>query len=169
MPTSRRGPRASKEAKAKERFAEIGSAYEIIGDEKKRAAFDRGEIDAEGKPRNQGFEGFGGAGRRTRTRQGGGAGFQHFDFDFGGADLNRGAAGGGIDPDILAELFGAQGAALARTARRGEDVAVSATVPLAMAASGGSAIRPPPAARPLGRRRRLSGRRRRPGLGAARP
>src|ERR1700722_20013505 len=114
-------PDQSKELKAKDKFAEIGAAYEIVGDEKKRAAFDRGEIDAEGKPRNQGFEGFGGAGRRTRTRQGGGAGFQHFDFDFGGADLNRGAAGGGIDPDILAELFGAQGAARARTARRGED------------------------------------------------
>jgi DnaJ-class molecular chaperone len=133
-------PDQSKEAKAKEKFAEIGSAYEIVGDEKKRGAFDRGEIDAEGKPRNQGFEGFAGAGRRSRTRQGGGAGFQHFDFDFGGGDFNRGAAGGaGIDPDILAELFGAQGAARARTPRRGEDVAVAATVPLAMAATGGSA------------------------------
>jgi DnaJ-class molecular chaperone len=130
-------PDQSKEPKAKEKFAEIGSAYEIVGDEKKRAAFDRGEIDAEGKPRNQGFEGFAGA-RRSRTRQGGGAGFQHFDFDFGGSDLGRGGAAG-IDPDILSELFGAQGAARARTARRGEDVSVSATVPLATAAAGGSA------------------------------
>ena len=32
------------------------------GDEKKRAAFDRGEIDAEGKPRHPGFEGFGAGG-----------------------------------------------------------------------------------------------------------
>jgi DnaJ-class molecular chaperone len=129
-------PDQSKEAKAKEKFAEIGSAYEIVGDEKKRAAFDRGEIDAEGKPRSQGFEGFANAGRRSRTRQGANSGFQHFDFDFGGADINRGA---GIDPDILAELFGAQGAARARTPRRGEDVTVAATVPLTMAASGGSA------------------------------
>jgi DnaJ-class molecular chaperone len=131
-------PDQSKEPKAKERFAEIGSAYEIIGDEKKRAAFDRGEIDAEGKPRSQGFEGFGGfggGGRRTRTRAGAGA--QHFEFDFGGADLGRGA--GGIDPDILAELFGAQPRGGARAPQRGEDVAVNATVPLAMAASGGSA------------------------------
>ena len=34
------------------------SAYEILGDKEKRAQFDRGEIDAEGKPRFQGFEGF---------------------------------------------------------------------------------------------------------------
>ena len=35
-------PDQSKEPKAKERFAEVGSAYEILGDDKKRAAFDRG-------------------------------------------------------------------------------------------------------------------------------
>src|SRR5712672_606268 len=46
--------------KAASRFSEINSANEIIGDEDKRKAFDRGEIDAEGKPRFQGFEGFGG-------------------------------------------------------------------------------------------------------------
>ncbi|MGL5734539.1 MAG: DnaJ domain-containing protein, partial [Beijerinckiaceae bacterium] len=44
--------------KAKERFAELNAAYEILGDKKKRGQFDRGEIDAEGKPRFQGFEGF---------------------------------------------------------------------------------------------------------------
>src|SRR3984957_8495446 len=80
-------PDQSKEAKAKEKFAEIGSAYEIVGDEKKRAAFDRGEIDAEGKPRNQGFEGFGGAGRRARSSAG--PGYQHFEFDFGDGGANR--------------------------------------------------------------------------------
>ena len=42
--------------KAKERFAEIGQAYEILGDEKQRGAFDRGEIDAEGKPRFAGLK-----------------------------------------------------------------------------------------------------------------
>src|ERR1700721_2442861 len=52
-------PDQSKEPKAKERFAEVGSAYEILGDDKKRKAFDRGEIDAEGKPRAPNFEGFG--------------------------------------------------------------------------------------------------------------
>ena len=32
--------------KAKEKFAEANAAYEILGDEKKRGQFDRGEIDA---------------------------------------------------------------------------------------------------------------------------
>ena len=130
-------PDQSKEPKAKERFAEISSAYEIVGDEKKRGAFDRGEIDAEGKPRHQGFEGFGGA-PRGRARPGGAGGFQHFDFDLGGGEFRGGAGAAGIDPDILAELFGAQGGARARAAQRGEDVAVTATVPLATAAAGGS-------------------------------
>ena len=105
-------PDQSKEPKAKERFAEIGSAYEILGDEKKRAAFDRGEIDAEGKPRAPQFEGFG-AGRRG----GEGADFRNFDFDFGGGDFPPGAARG-IDPDILSEMFGDASAARARAARR---------------------------------------------------
>ena len=43
--------------KAAARFSEINSANEIIGDEDKRKQFDRGEIDAEGKPRFQGFTG----------------------------------------------------------------------------------------------------------------
>ena len=43
--------------KAAERFAELNSANEIVGDEDKRKQFDRGEIDAEGKPRFQGFPG----------------------------------------------------------------------------------------------------------------
>ena len=48
--------------KAAERFAEINTANEILGDEDKRKQFDRGEIDAEGKPRFTGFPG-GGRGR----------------------------------------------------------------------------------------------------------
>src|SRR5450432_1419859 len=78
-------PDQSKEPKAKERFAEIGQAYEIVGDEKKRQAFDRGEIDAEGKPRAPQFEGFG-AGRRGA--EGGG-----FNFDFGGGEFSGGRGG----------------------------------------------------------------------------
>lgn len=132
-------PDQSKEPKAKDKFAEIGAAYEIVGDEKKRGAFDRGEIDAEGKPRSQGFEGFANAGGRSRAGRGAESGFQNFDFDVGGGGFNRGANGAGIDPDILAELFGAQAGGRARGPQRGEDVAVIATVPLALAAAGGSA------------------------------
>src|SRR5579863_9655413 len=75
-------PDQSKEPRAKERFAEIGSAYEIVGDAAKRAAFDRGEIDAEGKPRAPQFEGFG-FGPGAGARPGGGADFRNFSFSFG--------------------------------------------------------------------------------------
>ncbi|TIW16585.1 MAG: J domain-containing protein, partial [Mesorhizobium sp.] len=34
--------------KAKERFSAANQAYEIVGDAKTRAAYDRGEIDADG-------------------------------------------------------------------------------------------------------------------------
>lgn len=89
--------------KAQDRFSELNSAYEILGDETKRKQFDRGEIDAEGKPRFQGFEGMGGRGGRA-----GG-----FEFNFGqGSGSPFGRAGGGeagFDPsDIFSSLFGEQ-------------------------------------------------------------
>ncbi|KQU50153.1 molecular chaperone DnaJ [Bosea sp. Leaf344] len=88
--------------KAQDRFAELNGAYEILGDETKRKQFDRGEIDAEGKPKFQGFEGFGGAGRGGRA---GG-----FEFNFGqggGSPFGRGGAEAGFDPsDIFGSLFG---------------------------------------------------------------
>jgi DnaJ-class molecular chaperone len=119
-------PDQSKEPKAKERFAEIGQAYEIIGDEKKRAAFDRGEIDAEGKPRAPQFEGFG-AGP-------GGGDFRNFHFDFGSGDLGGGR---NFDADILSEMLGGGLGRRARGPAKGEDVAVSVSVPLAQVATGG--------------------------------
>jgi len=122
-------PDQSKESRAKERFAEIGSAYEILGDEKKRGAYDRGEIDAEGKPRAPQFEGFG-FGRRP----GAGGEFHGFNFDVGGDP----AARAGFEADILSELFGGRMGGRSRASSRGEDVAVSVNVPLAMAAGGGS-------------------------------
>jgi DnaJ-class molecular chaperone len=125
-------PDQSKESRAKERFAEIGSAYEILGDEKKRAAFDRGEIDAEGKPRAPQFEGFG-FGRRPGA--GAGGEFHGFNFDVGGDP----AARAGFEADILSELFGGRMGGRGRAPNRGEDVAVSVNVPLAVAAGGGSA------------------------------
>src|SRR5271165_4399742 len=127
-------PDQSKEPRAKERFAEVGSAYEILGDEKKRKAFDRGEIDAEGKPRAPQFEGFG-FGRQPA----GSADFRSFGFDFGGGGFS--AESGGIDPDILSELFGSAGRSRNRArpqASRGEDVGVTVAVPLTTAATGGS-------------------------------
>src|SRR6202012_5740000 len=103
-------PDQSKEPKAKERFAEIGQAYEILGDEKKRGAYDRGEIDEEGKPRAPQFEGFG---------------------------PGPGAGGRQFDSDVFAELFGGAARGRSRAAAKGEDVAVAVTVPLAQVATGG--------------------------------
>jgi len=124
-------PDQSKEPRAKERFAEIGTAYEILGDEKKRGQFDRGEIDGEGKPRAPQFEGFG-FGRQP----GGSADFRGFGFDFGTGGFSAGA--GSIDQDILSELFGGRrGRARPQAAAKGEDIAVSAAVALTTIASGG--------------------------------
>src|SRR6195952_564697 len=51
-------PDANKnDPKSQARFSELNSANEILGDEAKRKQFDRGEIDADGKPRFQGFPG----------------------------------------------------------------------------------------------------------------
>jgi DnaJ-class molecular chaperone len=126
-------PDQSKEPKAKERFAEVGSAYEILGDDAKRKAFDRGEIDADGKPRAPQFEGFGFGGQ-----PGGGRGdFRNFGFDFGAGGFST--ESGSIDPDILSELFGASRTrARGQAASRGEDIGVTVAVPLATIAHGGS-------------------------------
>ena len=108
-------PDANKhDPKAATRFAEINAAYEIVGDEEKRKAFDRGEIDAEGKPRFHGFQGFGG-------QPGGGAhgpGNSHFEsFSFGPDGFQRGGRGGGFRggggggfEDILRGMFSGGGA-----------------------------------------------------------
>src|SRR5204863_7967869 len=84
-------PDANKhDPRAAARFAELNSAYEILGEDSKRKAFDRGEIDADGKPRFQGFEGFGG-GPRGFGRD---AGSESFTWGSGG--FQGGRAGGGF-------------------------------------------------------------------------
>ena len=74
------------DALVEQRFKEASSAYDLLSDKEKRAQFDRGEIDAEGKPKadfafNRAYSGGGG-------------------FGFGG--------GGGMD-DIFSDLFGGRG------------------------------------------------------------
>ncbi|WP_210497192.1 DnaJ C-terminal domain-containing protein [Microvirga antarctica] len=85
------------DVKAKDKFAELNSAYEIVGDKEKRAQFDRGEIDAEGKPRFQGFEGFG-AGRGGGRQQD----FSDFNFNAGGPFGGRRTTRG---PDPAEDIF----------------------------------------------------------------
>ena len=93
--------------KAKDRFASVNQAYEIVGDEKTRAAFDRGEIDAEGKQRFQGFESAGGDPFAGFRRRQGGPGGAHFEFRSGGPAGGQGGDpfGGGAG-DIFSQIFG---------------------------------------------------------------
>jgi DnaJ-class molecular chaperone len=120
--------RNANDPKAKDKFAEANSAYEIVGDAEKRAQFDRGEIDAEGKPKFQGFEGF------TRGAGGGqapGFDFESFSFGSGGPFGGRRAraAGGGAADDIFSHLFRSAERAQPRSAK-GDDVAAELTVSL---------------------------------------
>jgi DnaJ-class molecular chaperone len=88
------------DAKNVERFKEINAAYGIVGDAEQRARFDRGEIDANGNPRQPEFTARGGGPR-------GGAG--GFGFEYAGRP-----------EDIFADLFsgfGGFGAGPRRTAR----------------------------------------------------
>lgn len=109
---------------AKDRFAAANQAYEIVGDEKQRAAFDRGEIDAEGKPRFQGFEGaagdpFGGGFRRQQ-----GPGGSRFEFRSGRPSGDPFDGTTDIFSQIFGDTFGdARGARPGGHARqpRGED------------------------------------------------
>lgn len=91
---------------ADERFKRITAAFDLLGDKEKRAKFDRGEIDADGREQ---FRGFGGGQARGGpganpfgqggTRQ---QGFENIDLDelfggmFGGAARPGGARPGGF-------------------------------------------------------------------------
>ena len=127
------------DSKAKDRFAAANQAYEILGDEKQRAAFDRGEIDGDGKPRFEGFHpGAGGdpfAGFRRQQAGPGGPGGQRFEFRSGGDPFAGGGAG-----DIFSEIFGHNfsqraGGAGPRQAPPGHDVNVGLDVTVEEAAT----------------------------------
>src|SRR6202051_1895998 len=102
-------PDANKnDPKSAARFSGRNSANEIIGDEYKRKRCDRGEIDAEGKPR---FQGFPGGDPRARGASPGG-GFETHTFRTGGGP---GGGGGGGFEDILNSMFGGAAGRGART------------------------------------------------------
>ena len=146
-------PDANKhDPKAASRFSELNAAYEIVGDEDKRKAFDRGEIDAEGKPRFQGFEG-----ARGGPRPGGPFGGQEGVFEtftWGPEGMQRGGGGGGGGrggggfEDVLRDMFGGLGGARARSGgggfqfeqedipQPGRDLAAAVTITLEEAAKG---------------------------------
>jgi DnaJ-class molecular chaperone len=142
--------------KAQDRFAELNNAYELLSDADKKRQFDRGEIDAEGKPRFTGFEGFGGGGGRP----GGGTGtgphgetiFETFSFGRDGFQRGGGRTGqaGGPPPmddffDILSGMTGGArggrgrspfGEDFSATPPSGEDVTLTIKVPFLDAARG---------------------------------
>jgi DnaJ-class molecular chaperone len=142
-------PDANKhDPKAASRFAEINAAYEIVGDDVKRKAFDRGEIDGEGKPRFQGgFEGFGG-GQPRGARGGfdpGAGGFESFSFGTDGFQRRGAGAGGAGFEDLLRGMFGNAGRGGARAQfepedfgapQAGQDILASLTITLTDAAKG---------------------------------
>lgn len=89
-------------AKATERFKEVSAAYDIVGDPEKRGKFDRGEIDAAGQPRAQGFHRGGfrqGYGPQGGGFRGGARGPFGGTFDEGAFDARAGE-------DIFDEIFG---------------------------------------------------------------
>jgi DnaJ-class molecular chaperone len=106
-------PDANKtDPKAAQRFAELNSAYEVLGTEDKRKAFDRGEIDAEGKPKFRGFEGFGPGGPGAGFGHGGPGDFGFESYSFGPEGVRRSSGGPGGQAghtdfdELLSGMFG---------------------------------------------------------------
>lgn len=101
---------------ADERFKRITAAFDLLGDKEKRAKFDRGEIDADGREQFRGFGGGGRGGPGGHPFGQGGArqqGFENIDLDelfggmFGGGARTGGARAGGFSSrgqDVRATL-----------------------------------------------------------------
>jgi DnaJ-class molecular chaperone len=111
--------------KAKERFAEVSSAYDIVGDDDKRRAFDRGEIDADGNPTMAGFNPFGGGGR-SRAQGGPNPAFEDLfaTFTQGRGPNYRSAgfsSGGGSAEEVLKSMFGGGGPGMGADPHMGSD------------------------------------------------
>jgi DnaJ-class molecular chaperone len=87
------------DAAAEERFKRVTAAFDVLGDAEKRAKYDSGQIDADGREQYAGFSGGGGG--------------------FGGFDFGKGARGGGgpggrasFDDLDLDSIFGQFGAGM---------------------------------------------------------
>lgn len=94
-------------ARAEQRFKEVTQAHQLLSDPVKRARFDRGEIDAEGRPRRTfPFRGFDFAGEEPSAAAAGSVFGKMFGSAFGRGP--QGAAGGTTFEDLLRR--GARGA-----------------------------------------------------------
>ncbi|WP_339630263.1 J domain-containing protein [uncultured Sneathiella sp.] len=104
------------DTKVEEKFKEISSAYHILGDEKQRARYDRGEIDENGQEKMTGFH--------QSHRGAAGAG---------------GFGGGGAADDIFSEIFGnfRGGGFRGRVPEKGRDRKFAIEIDFSEAALGG--------------------------------
>lgn len=130
------------DARSAERFQRATAAYSLLSDSKKRARFDRGEIDADGNER--GFHGFRSDGYGTddlRRGQGGRTGewpggysdpFQNP----GGPHTRRRSGDSGDDgiSDLFSEIFG--GSSRKNGTRRGADIRVAVEIEFLDSVSG---------------------------------
>lgn len=97
---------------AEDRFKRVTAAFDLLGDAEKRAKFDRGEIDADGREQFRGFGGRGAAAGNPFGQGGGGrGGFEDIDLEdifggmFGGGARAGGRGfGGGRGQDVRAQL-----------------------------------------------------------------
>ena len=95
---------------AEDRFKRITAAFDVLGDAEKKAKYDSGQIDADGREQYSGFGGAGGGGfsgfdfgkgARSGGGPGGRASFDDLDLDsifgqFGGRGRSGGFGGGGF-------------------------------------------------------------------------
>ena len=109
-----------------ERFKRVTAAFDLLGDAEKKAKFDRGEIDADGRETMRGFGG------GARGPGGPGTGF-------GGGPGGFGARFDNVDlDDILGEMFGGRGGGGRGFQARGADVRVRLEIDLEDAILGAS-------------------------------
>jgi len=104
---------------AEARFKDIAAAYDILGDEKKRARFDSGEIDASGAERQPPGREF------YRQHAEAGPGFKY--------ERRWQASGPDSGDDLFAQMFGRRGASVRA---RGSDLAYTMSVGFTEAANG---------------------------------
>jgi len=104
------------------KFKEINEAYQVLGDEKKRAQYDQFGSAFNGAGGNA--QGFGGFEDLFRQAQQGGGGGQRVEFDFGNIDLG----------DIFGEFFGGPGRS--NRPRKGQDIQIQILIPFRDAAFG---------------------------------
>jgi DnaJ-class molecular chaperone len=117
---------------AEERFKQVSSAFDILGDAEKKKKFDAGEIDADGR---ETFRGFGGGQGPWGPPPGGGfGGGQYRAESFEGVDLG----------DILGEMFGGgraggggRGGGFGGFSQRGGDVRAKLEIDLEDVIKGG--------------------------------